>query len=56
MLYSEVSKCTGRDCPVKEKCWRYVKPPIRFQSWLNPDPDCSVSCTLYIPVEQKNND
>lgn len=51
----DYSKCTGFDCPIKEKCWRYVKPSSRFQSWLNPDPEGSVSCMLYIPMEKDSD-
>lgn len=35
MPSSDISKCEGQSCPVKESCWRYVCPadPLR-QSYI----------------------
>jgi len=36
---SDISKCMGGDCPLKDTCYRYLAPTHpTYQSWLNSVP------------------
>lgn len=41
---TDISKCDGEDCPLKDKCYRYTAPSDDlYQSWVEPaykDGDC----------------
>ena len=30
---SDISKCNGVNCPIKDKCYRYTAPDGYWQSW-----------------------
>ena len=30
---ADISKCIGKDCPIKEKCYRFTAPTGIWQSW-----------------------
>jgi hypothetical protein len=33
---ADISKCVGKDCPIKEKCYRYTAPKsLIWQSYAN---------------------
>lgn len=43
-LMTYISKCFGKDCPLRDTCWRYLAPAGDFfQSYLDIQykPDCS---------------
>lgn len=47
---ADISKCTGYNCPVKEKCYRYTAPSDDIQTFvLNPYEiiDGKFTCDLY---------
>ena len=48
---SDITKCTGKDCPVKEKCYRYTSPEDSRQSWFYESPhqtiDGEFACSYY---------
>ena len=52
---SDISKCNGKKCPLKHKCWRYLAPtdPLR-QSYvmLPPEQKESGKCDIYWPVNE----
>lgn len=29
----DISKCNGKDCPIKEKCFRYTSNASMWQAW-----------------------
>jgi len=31
---TDISKCNGSGCPLKEKCWRYLAPSSSWQSMI----------------------
>lgn len=31
---TDISKCTGINCPVKEKCYRYTASESKYQSYV----------------------
>lgn len=32
---ADISKCRGTDCPMKDKCWRYLAPSSKWQSYFH---------------------
>jgi len=36
---TDISKCNGTECPVKESCWRYTAPASEWQSYCAYDED-----------------
>jgi len=36
---SDISKCVGKDCPIKEECYRFTAPINEYwQAWLGDTP------------------
>lgn len=31
-MMSDITKCSGTDCPIKESCWRFKAPSDEYQS------------------------
>ena len=51
---SDISKCTGEYCLLKETCWRYLVPPHDFrQAWVSPQYSDSNECPNYWKVDDK---
>lgn len=48
----DITKCTGENCSLKDKCWRYLAPASdQWQSWFTPEPDkTGDNCTLFWDV------
>ena len=48
---SDITKCSGTDCPLKEKCKRFTAPQGFMQSWFLDVPftivDGKFSCDMY---------
>lgn len=44
---SDISKCFGEGCPLKEKCWRYLAPASFMQSYINPERKEDGSCDSF---------
>jgi hypothetical protein len=32
---ADISKCRGTDCPMKDKCWRYLAPSSKWQAYFH---------------------
>lgn len=32
---ADISMCSGKDCPLKDKCYRYTAPQSDYQSWFS---------------------
>lgn len=60
---TDITKCTGHNCPVKLKCYRFTAPSSEYQSYFSEPPisveDGKLKCDHYWgdndPFEQLNN-
>lgn len=48
-----ISKCEGKDCDVKEECFRFTSKASYMQSWLVPEMP-GKTCEQYIPTSSKD--
>ena len=51
-MCADISKCSGEDCPIKEKCYRFTAPTSEFmQSYFFKPPleikDGAFTCEMY---------
>jgi hypothetical protein len=37
-LMTDITKCDGKECTMKETCWRYKAPEGRYQSYFTESP------------------
>ena len=48
---SDITKCYGIDCPVRDKCWRYTASAERYQSYFTENPSDVINdrftCDVY---------
>ncbi|MEN9487999.1 MAG: hypothetical protein RL494_264 [Bacteroidota bacterium] len=45
---SDITMCSGRDCPLKEKCYRYTAPKSKYmQSYFTIPPIKGDECDMY---------
>jgi hypothetical protein len=51
----DVCKCEGNDCPLKEKCYRFVShpDPIGQSYFLEPPFKIKKECTFYWPIKKE---
>lgn len=52
----DISMCSGKDCPLKETCYRYTARPCEFwQSWFTNPPieKDSKECNYYWETDVK---
>ena len=35
---ADISMCSGKNCPLKKKCYRYTAPQSDYQSWFDNPP------------------
>ena len=51
---TDITKCSGIDCEVRDTCWRYVAPRGEVQSWSAFYAEASFSevrgCIYFLPV------
>jgi hypothetical protein len=51
----DIEKCTNADCPLSEKCWRYMSIPSIYQQAYNKfEPTVTedeVDCEMYLKME-----
>lgn len=48
----DITMCMGKDCPLKETCYRYKAEPSEYQSyWLEP-PYYAGICEHYWEIEE----
>lgn len=48
----DITLCLGKECPLKEKCYRYHAKPSLLQSYFNDPPFDEKGCEYFI--ENKN--
>jgi hypothetical protein len=41
---TDISKCLNKDCPLKEKCYRWTAPASYYQSYADFKPDENGEC------------
>lgn len=44
---TDISKCPGNGCPLKERCRRYTAPAGEWQTWIEPNWD-GKECVVYL--------
>ncbi len=52
---ADISKCRGTDCPMKDKCYRFIAPPSRWQSYFHGESglfEDKTVCKYFIEVKQ----
>lgn len=51
MTSSDITKCTGKDCPVKKHCHRYLQKAGHWQSYFSKSPgkikDGKFTCDMF---------
>jgi hypothetical protein len=53
---SDITKCTGFNCPQKETCWRYRAPANEFcQSYFSETPWDGTKCFEYWEMKEITN-
>ena len=46
---TDISKCTGTECPIKETCYRYTASASEYQSYIVPPWDKETeSCVMFL--------
>lgn len=50
----KITMCEDSECPLKNKCYRYVALPSSFQSYFVGSPKSMDGCRYFWPVEQEN--
>lgn len=49
----DIAKCTGENCPIKDKCWRYRIPPTKnYYQWYCSPPE-EKPCPLFISIPEE---
>lgn len=38
---ADMTMCTSKNCPMREKCYRIMAKPSKFQSWSNFEYTCN---------------
>lgn len=50
----DITMCSGQDCPLKEKCYRYKATPSKYQQSYFSDPPCNGDkCDYFMPIDRK---
>jgi len=44
---TDISKCSGEGCPLKDSCRRYTAPASEWQYWIEPNWD-GEECVVYL--------
>jgi len=55
---SDITKCKGDSCPLREKCWRYISNASYWQSYFTEVPYNFHTgfCDQYWPLEEEEHD
>ena len=53
----DITMCTSKNCPYKEKCYRVIEKPGQYQSWSNFEYTCNEDSGFedFIPVKHFDN-
>ena len=56
----DISKCTGEDCKLKHKCYRFTSESSNYQSWFAAPPNKEeYHCEYFYPIyknDKTNNE
>ena len=53
---ADIAKCTGKDCKVKESCYRYTAPSSEYwQSWMKAIVKDG-KCDMYWEIKNEKNE
>ena len=50
----DITMCSGKDCPLKETCYRYKAKPDEYQSYFMEPPYKDGECNHYWEMDKKN--
>lgn len=50
---SDITMCEGRDCPIREKCYRFMAIPNDFQHYLKKTPFEYDYCDKFISYQEE---
>lgn len=52
----DICQCSGEGCPMKDRCWRYLTPADKYQSYFVEVPiDTHGKCKYYWEVKNGND-
>jgi len=49
----DITMCHGKECPMKEKCYRYMALANKYQSFFMNTPHVDGACESFWPIDQK---
>jgi len=49
----DISMCTGENCPLKEKCYRFKAKPSSYQAFFSDPPVTNGECEYFWPEKPK---
>jgi len=57
-MMADISMCSGKDCPLKDKCYRYTAPQSEYQSWFTNPPikEEDKTCEYFWDNKEYKND
>ena len=50
----DIAMCSGKDCPLKDSCYRYTSKPSYLQSYFSNIPYKDGECDEYWPIDTDN--
>lgn len=54
---TDISKCNGEQCPIREECWRYISQANSlWQSYIEPPVEKPINkdnCVMYWPLNKQ---
>jgi len=51
---ADITKCEGKDCPLKENCYRYTAEPSEYsQAYFTEPPIKDGKCEYYLEINLK---
>ena len=54
-IMADISKCNGKDCDIKDDCYRYTADAHINQSWVEPH-ETGGDCEMYYPNGNKGRE
>lgn len=52
----DITKCSSKNCPYNSRCWRYISPPDKFQSYADFSTGSinkNGKCSAFWPVQKR---
>lgn len=53
---TDICKCRGEGCSLKESCWRFLAPFEKWQSMMETPEETGEKCEYYWPAKQHERD